>query len=162
MKNFDWKFVQQLHELLQRLDTKNSLRNFFTGNALATVYPVTLPVTLGRLNPAHNTYPFVNGLSLIKYCVFLCARSCVCVCVYGQSDRCWTAIVMDFNAYWAALPSGGWHGLLKCKCKVCVCVWRGGEGAGMAGKCSRGMELHCMTRVGGGRSVTGVHSGTKV
>ena len=33
----------------------------------------------------------------------------VCVCVrastpIGQCDRCWTAIVMDFNACWGALP----------------------------------------------------------
>ena len=38
---------------------------------------------------------------------------CVCVCVHtgacGQTDRCWTAIVMDFNAYWVALPTGGRH-----------------------------------------------------
>ena len=42
----------------------------------------------------------------------------VCVClapvhVYSQSDRCWTAIVMGFNLYWAALPSGGGDSLLE-------------------------------------------------
>ena len=36
----------------------------------------------------------------------------------GHSDRCWIAIVMDFDVYWAALPTGGWHRLLAdCKCK---------------------------------------------
>ena len=39
-------------------------------------------------------------------------QQCACVCVYSQSDRCWTAIVLDFNANWAALPTGGWHGVL--------------------------------------------------
>ena len=33
--------------------------------------------------------------------VFLCAP----VHVYGQSDRYWTAIVIYFNPYWAALPT---------------------------------------------------------
>ena len=32
-------------------------------------------------------------------CVFVYAP----VHVYGQSDRCWAAVVIDFNAYWAAL-----------------------------------------------------------
>ena len=47
--------------------------------------------------------------------VFVCAL----VLVYGHSDRCWTAIVMDFNVCLAALPTGGWHELLAgCNCKV--------------------------------------------
>ena len=29
----------------------------------------------------------------------------MCICVYGQSDRWCTVIVMDFNAYWAAMLS---------------------------------------------------------
>ena len=47
----------------------------------------------------------------------------VCVClapvhVHSQSDRCWTAIVMGFNVYWAGLPFGGRHSLLTgCNCK---------------------------------------------
>ena len=32
--------------------------------------------------------------------------------MYAQSDRCWDAIVIDFNAYWDALPIGGCHRLL--------------------------------------------------
>ena len=32
---------------------------------------------------------------------------CTPVHVYGQSDRCWTAIVMDSFAYWAALSTAG-------------------------------------------------------
>ena len=36
----------------------------------------------------------------------------VCVPVYGPSDRCWTAIVMDSIVYWVVLPTGGWHKLL--------------------------------------------------
>ena len=44
---------------------------------------------------------------------------CTPVHVYSQSDRCWTAIVMGFNVYWAALPSGGRDSLLTgCNCKV--------------------------------------------
>ena len=44
---------------------------------------------------------------------------CVPVDVHGQSDRCWTSVVMDFNAYWAALPTDGWHRLLAGRsCKV--------------------------------------------
>ena len=40
-------------------------------------------------------------------CVFVCTP--VHVHVYVQFDRCWTAIVINFNAYRAALPTGGWH-----------------------------------------------------
>ena len=32
--------------------------------------------------------------------------------MHAQSDRCWTAIVLNFDAYWAALPTGGWYGVL--------------------------------------------------
>ena len=48
-------------------------------------------------------------------CMCMCVYSVcvyVCVCVYAQSDRCCNAIVMHFNAYWAALPAGEWHTLL--------------------------------------------------
>ena len=39
--------------------------------------------------------------------------------VYSQSDSCCTVIVMGFNVYWAALPSGGRDSLLAgCNCKV--------------------------------------------
>ena len=37
---------------------------------------------------------------------------CAPVYVYGQSHRCWATIVIDFNAHWAALPTGGCHRLL--------------------------------------------------
>ena len=37
---------------------------------------------------------------------------CVHVHVYSQCDRCWTAIVMGFNVYCAALPSGGCDSLM--------------------------------------------------
>ena len=37
------------------------------------------------------------------YMLRVCVRACACV--YGQYDRCWTAIVIDFNAYWAPLPT---------------------------------------------------------
>ena len=51
---------------------------------------------------------------------------CAPVHVYDESDRCWTAIVNDFNAYWAALPTGRWHSLLAGhNCTV--------QGPGMAG-----------------------------
>ena len=53
--------------------------------------------------------------------------------VYGQSDRCWTAIVMDFNACSAALPTSGWHKLMAgCKCKV--------REAWNARQCNKGTE----------------------
>ena len=47
----------------------------------------------------------------------VCVCVCVCVCyvclfVCVQSDRCWTAMMMAFIAYWAALPAGGWLRLL--------------------------------------------------
>ena len=32
--------------------------------------------------------------------------------VYGQSDRSWAAVIIDFNAYWATLPTGGGHKIL--------------------------------------------------
>ena len=42
----------------------------------------------------------------------LCVFTFLSVHVYGQSDRCWAAIVIDFNAYWDALPiyTGGCNG----------------------------------------------------
>ena len=68
-------------------------------------------------------------------CVFVCAP----VHVYGQSDRCWAAIVIDFNAYWAALPTGGCHRLLAGRnCKV--------RGHGMAGSVTEVYRV--MMRVG--------------
>ena len=44
----------------------------------------------------------------------------VCVRTYAHpTDRCWTAIAMDSNAYWTALPTGVRHRLLAgCNCKV--------------------------------------------
>ena len=38
------------------------------------------------------------------YMYMLVVFVCMPVHVYGQPDRWWTATVMDFNAYWAALP----------------------------------------------------------
>ena len=56
--------------------------------------------------------------------MLLCLCACTPVDVYGQSHRCWNAIVMDFNSYWAALPTGGWRRLsARCNCKV----WELGE-----------------------------------
>ena len=59
------------------------------------------------------TVGFVNGLKppikclfVNEVCLCVCVHVCVCVCVcvcVGQCDRCWTAIVMSFNAYWVAL-----------------------------------------------------------
>ena len=44
---------------------------------------------------------------------------CSPVHAYGHSDRCWTATVIDFNVYLAALPTGGWHSLpTGCNCKI--------------------------------------------
>ena len=42
----------------------------------------------------------------------------MCLCA-RLSDRCWAAIDINFNAYWAALPTGGCHTLLAgCSCRV--------------------------------------------
>ena len=47
-------------------------------------------------------------------------RACLCMCKANLTARCWTAIVMDFNAYGTALPilEGGidyWQGsIVKC------------------------------------------------
>ena len=56
-----------------------------------------------------TTVQFVNGLRPSNkrpvrqrcVCVYVRARVCVCVC---QCDRYWTAIVLDSNGYWGALP----------------------------------------------------------
>ena len=64
--------------------------------------------------------------------------------MYGQSDRQWTAIVMGFYAYWAALPTIGWHRLLagrNCKVKVASSLTNA--------------QSHDEGR--GGRRVTGMH-----
>ena len=54
---------------------------------------------------------------MLRICVHVCA------CVYGQYDRCWIAIVMNFTAYTA---TGGWHRLLAgCSCKARE-DWNGG------------------------------------
>ena len=67
--------------------------------------------------------PFVNMLCLLnRPCTYMYKRFVFVstpVHVYGLSGRCWTAILVDFNAYWAALPTNGWHILMEgCKCKV--------------------------------------------
>ena len=46
------------------------------------------------------------------YMLFMLCVS-LCMCMHGQSDRCWTALVVDFNTYWFALSTGGWHRLLQ-------------------------------------------------
>ena len=59
---------------------------------------------------------------------------CVCVHsvhVYGQSDRCWAPIVIDFNAYQAALPTGRCHRLLagrNCKVREAWNGWKYNKG----------------------------------
>ena len=77
----------------------------------------------------------IHGLRITYMLFLLCAT--LCMCIHGQSDRCWTAIVINFNAYWSALPTGGWHRLLagrNCKvwdacngwqCNVGTESWRG-------------------------------------
>ena len=68
--------------------------------------------------------------------VFVCAP----VHVYGQSDRCWAATVIDFNAYWAALPTDGCHRLLAGRnCKVRE-AWNGWQ-------CNREVQSHDEGRV---------------
>ena len=70
------------------------------------------------------------------YMYMLFVLVCVFGRAYGQSDRCWAAIVMVFNAYWAALLTGGWHTcrLLAagCKCEVRE-AWTGQ-------KCNRSLQ----------------------
>ena len=84
------------------------------------------------------------------------ARVCVhgCVGVYDQSDRWWTALVMDFIAYWAALPTGGcMHRLLaECSCNMrdAVVTCR------MPGRASRIREACSHDGGRGRRTVTGV------
>ena len=66
---------------------------------------------------------------MLSVCAFVSAPAQV----YGPFDRCWTAIVVDFNAYWAALPSGKCHRLLaERNCKVHE-AWNGWQ-------CNRGTE----------------------
>ena len=77
-------------------------------------------------------------------CVFVCGP----VHVYDQSDRCWAALVIDFNAYWAALPTGGCHD-----------YWQDTilkrERHGTAGSVTEVLS-HDKDKKGG-RSVTGIH-----
>ena len=77
--------------------------------------------------------------------VFVCAPEHV----YSQSDRCWTAKVMGFNVYWAALFSGGRDRLLAgCNCKVRE-AWKRRQ-------CTVA-EARNHDYGKGGRTVTGVH-----
>ena len=55
-----------------------------------TVLKHTIVQFVNRLKPSNN-WP-VRQLGV-----------CVCTCI-GQCDRYWTAVVMEFNAYWGALP----------------------------------------------------------
>ena len=69
--------------------------------------------------------------------------------MYDQPDRCWTAIVMGFNDYWATLPFGGRDSLLAvCNCKVLE-VWKRRQCAVA--------EAQSYDKGRGGRTVTGVH-----
>ena len=51
-----------------------------------------------------TTVQFVNKLRLSKNGLLV---NWVCLCVCVQSDKCWAAVVMNFNAYCTALPTGG-------------------------------------------------------
>ena len=65
------------------------------------------------------------------------------------TERCWTAIVIDSNAYWATLPTGLWQRLLARRdCKV----WM----PAMASNVTEA-QSHDECTCRGGRSVTGVH-----
>ena len=64
--------------------------------------------------------------------------------VHGLSDRCWTAIVMDFNACWTALPTGGWHRLLaghNCKVWKSCNHWQCNRGTGHDKSTCIGVEV---------------------
>ena len=61
------------------------------------------------------------------------------MCV-GQCDRCLTAIVMDFNTYWAALPGPNCN------------VWKA-----LNGQASSLTEALSLDESSGGRNVAGVH-----
>ena len=71
--------------------------------AVAISPPKWSPPSAGK-GTANST----TGLVCVCVCVCACVCVCVCVCLRarGQLDICWTAIVMGFNAYWAALPTG--------------------------------------------------------
>ena len=75
--------------------------------------------------------------------------ACVPVHVYGHSDMCSTAIVMDFNVYRAALPTGGWHRLLAGYLKM---EWAQRYNRGMSSRFSRmygvylGMGMYLQTK----------------
>ena len=67
----------------------------------------------------------------------------------ANNDRCWTAIVLGFNVYWAALPSGGRSSLLAgCNCKVLE-AWK-------RQRCTVA-EAQNHDKGRGGKTVTGVH-----
>ena len=69
--------------------------------------------------------------------------------VYDHSDRRCTAIVIDFDVYWAALPTGRWHRLLAGRnCKVQE-PWNRGQ-------CTV-TEAQNHDEGRGGRTVRGVH-----
>ena len=98
--------------------------------------------------------PFVNVLRELTAQIHVhdVWRVCMPVHVYGHSDRCWTAIVMDFNIYWVELPTGGWHKLLAgCNCKYQE-AWKGQQ-------CNRAKKSWWVYK--GGRCATGVHGSSK-
>ena len=69
------------------------------------------------------------------------STGCVCVCArVRQCDRCWTAIVMEFNAHWGALPGPN--------CNVREAL-NGGQFT----------QAPSHDESSGGSSVTGVHGG---
>ena len=59
-----------------------------------TVLKCTTVQSVNRLRPS-NKWP------VLQRGVFVCVYECTHI---GQCDRCWTAIVMEFNASWGALP----------------------------------------------------------
>ena len=77
------------------------------------------PLTSGYAGQAQS-WPFVNVLRVlvarIIHAVCVCLLTCACVWPIWQVR---TAIMIDFNVYWAALPIGGCDSLLAgCKCKT--------------------------------------------
>ena len=71
-----------------------------------------------------TTVQLVNRLRLSNKWAVHQQGLCVCLCMW---PICWTAILMDFNAYWAALPTGGWHRLLVHVGQYCN-VWEAWTG----------------------------------
>ena len=74
--------------------------------------------------------------------VFVCAP----VHAYGHFDRCWTAVVMDFNIYLAAPPTGGWHKL----------YWQG-VGVKFGRPAIQRHRIMTKVQCRGGETVTGLH-----